>query len=128
MTAIPRTLESLTYRDLSKLQVEIEAAKIKRYEEATTSLKQARTKMQAELAGKLAKMAADLGVSPTAVLEPKAGSNGHRKGKAKASGVAVKFRHPKTGETWSGRGRPARWLTAALKIPGAKREDFSVGA
>jgi DNA-binding protein H-NS len=44
-----------------------------------------------------------------------------------ASGRKVKpmYRHPKTGETWSGRGRPARWL-AALESAGHKRDSYLI--
>ena len=43
-------------------------------------------------------------------------------GKQKSSGkaVAVKYRNPETGETWTGRGRARRWLE------GKNREDFAV--
>src|SRR5215213_1691771 len=36
--------------------------------------------------------------------------------------VAPMYRNPKTGETWSGRGRPARWVAAAEK-QGRKRTE-----
>ena len=39
--------------------------------------------------------------------------------------VAPKYRHPKTGETWSGRGKAPRWLTAA-EADGAKRDSFLI--
>nr|WP_082385327.1 H-NS histone family protein [Achromobacter xylosoxidans] len=39
--------------------------------------------------------------------------------------VAPKYRHPDTGETWSGRGRPARWLMEA-EAAGADRSQFLV--
>jgi DNA-binding protein H-NS len=39
--------------------------------------------------------------------------------------VKPKYRNPKTGETWSGRGRPARWIAAAEKA-GRKRTDFLI--
>jgi DNA-binding protein H-NS len=39
--------------------------------------------------------------------------------------AAIKYRHPKTGETWSGRGAQAGWLTREIKA-GAKRDDFLV--
>jgi DNA-binding protein H-NS len=49
-------------------------------------------------------------------------------GKAKADGArkapAAKYRGP-NGEIWSGRGRPARWLTD-LEATGRKREEFAV--
>ena len=47
-------------------------------------------------------------------------------GGQKAAGpTGVKYRNPKTGETWSGRGRPARWITE-LEAKGQKREKFAV--
>ena len=36
-----------------------------------------------------------------------------------------KYRDPKTGETWSGRGRPAGWLQAQLDA-GKKKDDFLI--
>jgi DNA-binding protein H-NS len=39
--------------------------------------------------------------------------------------VAPKYRHPKTGETWSGRGGVAGWLAKEIKS-GKKREDFLI--
>jgi H-NS histone family len=56
----------------------------------------------------------------------KNGRRGQRTGTLKGRKVAVKYRHPKTGETWSGRGAQAGWLTREIKA-GAKRDDFLVG-
>lgn len=53
-----------------------------------------------------------------------AGGTG-RVSRIKGSKVAAKYRHPKTGETWSGRGGVAGWLAAELKA-GKKREDFLI--
>lgn len=39
--------------------------------------------------------------------------------------VKAKYRHPKTGETWAGRGHMARWLRREIEA-GAKKEDFLV--
>ena len=39
--------------------------------------------------------------------------------------LAAKYRNPSTGETWSGRGRPAKWITE-LEAKGQKREKFAV--
>ena len=51
---------------------------------------------------------------------------GKTAGGQKAAGpTEVKYRNPKTGETWSGRGRPARWITE-LEAKGQKREKFAV--
>jgi DNA-binding protein H-NS len=47
-----------------------------------------------------------------------------RKGKGT---VAIKYRDPKNSEnTWTGRGRPPRWLAAAMKAGKAKKEDFLI--
>lgn len=43
--------------------------------------------------------------------------------KAGGGSVAAKFRHPQTGETWSGRGLQPKWLKAALAA-GAQLDDF----
>jgi len=46
-------------------------------------------------------------------------------GRKKSGKVAAKYRHPKTGETWAGRGAQPRWLTAEIKA-GKKRDDFLI--
>jgi DNA-binding protein H-NS len=43
-----------------------------------------------------------------------------RKGKA-----AIKYRDPKSGDTWSGRGRMARWLAEKVKA-GEKQDSYLV--
>lgn len=39
--------------------------------------------------------------------------------------VAPKYRHPQSGETWSGRGKAPRWLAAA-EAAGESRESFLI--
>ncbi len=39
--------------------------------------------------------------------------------------VAAKYRHPETGETWSGRGLKPRWLKSQIEA-GKSLEDFAV--
>ena len=41
--------------------------------------------------------------------------------------VLPKYRNPKGGETWAGRGKQPRWLTAQLK-GGRKLSDFLISA
>lgn len=41
--------------------------------------------------------------------------------------VAPKFQHPKTGETWAGRGLKPRWLTAELD-KGKSLESFRIAS
>ena len=40
--------------------------------------------------------------------------------------TAIKYRNPATGATWSGRGRPPRWLIEEL-AKGRNRDEFLVG-
>ena len=40
--------------------------------------------------------------------------------------LAVKYRHPDTGETWTGVGRTPAWLVAAQHETGKTLEDFAV--
>jgi len=47
------------------------------------------------------------------------------RGRKRGGKVAAKYRHPKTGETWAGRGAMARWLKVELKA-GKKLDDFLV--
>jgi DNA-binding protein H-NS len=54
-------------------------------------------------------------------------ARGARGGKSPLKGRRVKamYRNPKTGESWSGRGRAARWIVAAEKA-GHKRTEFLI--
>lgn len=54
----------------------------------------------------------------------KAGAPARAAGASKRA-VAPKYRHPQTGETWSGRGKAPRWL-AAEEASGATRESFLI--
>jgi DNA-binding protein H-NS len=45
--------------------------------------------------------------------------------RSKKAGVAVKYRDPKSGGTWSGRGRMASWLAEKVKA-GEKVEKYLV--
>jgi DNA-binding protein H-NS len=55
----------------------------------------------------------------------KRNSTARKKTRRPTRKVAAMYRNPKTGETWSGRGRPARWLAAAEKA-GKKRTEFLI--
>ena len=54
-----------------------------------------------------------------------ANGNGRAPAKARAGKVKAKYRDPKTKETWSGRGRMARWLKAKQDA-GNKIEKYLV--
>jgi DNA-binding protein H-NS len=47
------------------------------------------------------------------------------KKRSKGGKVVAKYRHPRTGETWSGRGVTAAWLANEIKA-GRTKEDFLI--
>ena len=50
------------------------------------------------------------------------------KGKAVSAGKSVnppKYRDPKTGNTWTGVGKPPKWIAGAVKA--GRRDDFLIG-
>jgi DNA-binding protein H-NS len=86
-----------------------------------------RDRVTQELARRSKQLQAQLehiGGSSGGVRQP---SRNGRRSPMKGAKVAPKYRDPKTGDTWSGRGVVASWLAAKLK-DGAKLEDFAVGA
>jgi DNA-binding protein H-NS len=69
-------------------------------------------------------------VEVTRAIRPHFPEKGRRKGAKKTRADAgkkaePKYRDPKTGDTWSGRGRPAGWLKAYMDA-GKKKEDFLI--
>lgn len=49
----------------------------------------------------------------------------HHRAHLKGQKVPAKYRHPKTKQTWSGRGKYPRWLAAEIAA-GKRPEDFSI--
>ena len=123
---MPRTpvvdiIERMTVQELTTL---IAAAEAKRRDK----LDEAKAALRAEMERK----AAELGISagelfpPTARQETTGQRTPGRRPRSDAGAKrAAKFRNPETGEEWSGRGRPPRWL-AALEAKGRDRKEFAV--
>jgi DNA-binding protein H-NS len=57
--------------------------------------------------------------------KPAKPANGEAKPGKVRKPVAIKYRNPETGDTWTGRGQPSKWLKA-LEAVGRKREEFLV--
>lgn len=112
-------LSSLSYKQLTDLEIKIANLKPRLQEAEKASLRE-----------KLAKMAEQSGYRLEAVLAATPKRRSRNKARARSRGrgmpVPVKYRNPKNAsETWSGRGRPARWLQALIDS-GRKREEFAV--
>ena len=48
-----------------------------------------------------------------------------RSSRSKGTTVAAKYRHPKTGDTWTGRGKMPKWLQGEVNT-GKRKEDFLI--
>ena len=125
---IPRNLETLTTTQLVDLERQVAGEVAKRFR----ALETAKETMQSELGAKLTRILKDIGLPATAAsvnIEVKAqnGNGAHKaaKAKGKRSTIAIKYRDPaNVSNTWTGRGRQPRWMTAS----GKPKEAFRIGA
>ena len=105
--ARPKNLANMSYAELAATKAHVESLMTEKQLAEKAALKQ-----------KLADLAEKGGFSLDELL-----------GKArKATGkVAIKYRDPKNpANTWTGRGRMPRWMTAATKGSKDKKEDFLI--
>lgn len=130
MTTLPRNFEALNWDQLRKYERLIQEAQAQKYQ----ALKAEMAAMANDFAAKATTFATKHGLKAEdrpIVTMPASNGNGAHKAPAKRArkakhAIPVKYRNPnKPEETWSGRGRPARWL-AALEKSGKRREDFVV--
>lgn len=78
---------------------------------------QARQREVADAIAKVRLIASDYELTQEDIFPPTRGSRANL-----GSKVAPKYRNPLTGETWTGRGKPPRW------IQGQEREQFLISA
>ena len=101
-----KNIENMSLAELAAMQSRVERAKIEKQGAERAAVKQ-----------KLMDMAKEAGFDMRDLFDG-------RKGKGNGK-VAVKYRD-KSGNTWTGRGRMPRWMTAATKGGKAKKEDFLI--
>ncbi|MCG5075853.1 H-NS family nucleoid-associated regulatory protein [Paraburkholderia tagetis] len=98
-----------SYKELlaqrEKLEKQIEEAKAREYAEVLDEIKQ--------------KMA-DYGITVAELGSGRGAGKGAKAASRSRASVAPKYRDPETGSTWSGRGKPPRW------IAGKDREKFLI--
>lgn len=118
------TQQAKIEKEITKLQKRAEALLTKRRKPVLASI----VKSMRDYDITPEEITAAFGAAKPAARTPSAG--GRRKasstGTAKRA-VAPKYRHPQTGETWSGRGKAPRWL-AAEEANGADRASFLIAA
>lgn len=100
-----KNLENMSFAELAAMQARIERAKIDKQNAERTIVRE-----------KILKTAKDAGFDIYDLFDGRKGKRGK---------VAVKYRDG-AGNTWTGRGRMPRWMTAATKGGKAKKEDFLI--
>lgn len=97
---------------------------MKTYKEIQAEIKELQAKAekarQAELAHAIAEIKAK--IQEYEITEEDLFSSGKRARKGAAATVAPKYRNPQTGETWTGRGKPPKW------IAGKDRAEYLIGS
>jgi DNA-binding protein H-NS len=105
MARTSNSLDAMSYAELAQMQSRIERLKIER-----------QNTERAELRQRILAMVKEHGFEISDLF------GRGRKGKGT---VAVKYRDLQNpANTWTGRGRMPRWMTAAMKGVKAKKEDF----
>ncbi|MDQ2141067.1 H-NS histone family protein [Alcaligenaceae bacterium A4P071] len=110
------TQQARIEKEITRLQKKAEALHTKRRKPVITSI--VNSMRQYDITAE--ELAAALGASKAPGRTPrKKAADGTKRP------VAPKYRHPDTGETWSGRGKAPRWLAAA-EADGAQRDSFLI--
>src|SRR5262245_58620379 len=117
---LTKFLGELGFAELKELKVSVDQRLGELESEAR---EQAREKLREQAT----QLGFDLGeLFPVTVGRGRAASGGSRSAGQRAS-PEPKYRDPKTGDTWSGRGREPRWMTAALaEGRGKSKDDFLI--
>jgi DNA-binding protein H-NS len=115
-------LQAKIEKEIGKLQKKAEALQAKRRKPMITSI----IASMHEYAITPDEIAAVYDVKATHKVRGKSTKRaGTATGRTTKRPVAPKYRHPKPGETWSGRGKAPRWL-AAEEAAGVPRESFFI--
>lgn len=118
----------LSYESLQKQITKLQAQAAKMEASQSAAKKKSVAKVVA-LMKKLGITASDL-VSkeksmPVSRRSRKSSSVRKGRGSDKRSSVTIKYRHPVSGETWTGRGKPPKWLVAEI-ASGRSKDDFLI--
>jgi len=90
-------MTEITYKDLLAQRQALDA-----------KIAEARKAEAAEALNKVRQLVADYELTVDEVFP--ISQNQRRRGPAKGGPVAIKYRNAETGETWTGRGKPPRWI------------------
>ncbi|MFN0218848.1 MAG: H-NS family nucleoid-associated regulatory protein [Hyphomicrobium sp.] len=97
---LPKDLHEMTYDELASQKLALDAELVRRGAAELETMK-----------AKLVSIAAALGVSLSDLFGPRSPSE---KKERKQRQAKARYRDPDTGETWSGLGKPKKWLQQKL--------------
>ena len=100
-----KSIDKLTLKELTELNAKVTAA-----------IEPAKQRAKQEILAEMGRVAEARGLSVRDILGKPS------RVKQIAPRDVVRYKHPTTGATWSGRGRPPRW------IEGKEKDQFAVGA
>jgi len=109
-------LQTKIEKEIAKLQKQAKALNVKRRAPVIASI----VRSMREYDITVEEITRALGKKPVKSASKPAGSAAAKRP------VPVKYRHPKTGETWTGRGKAPRWIVQA-EAGGKQRSDYLVG-
>ena len=112
-------LDAMSAQDLNALIEAAEAKRAEKQDEARNALIQEFREKAAELGLELEALLPGAGGS-----QAPAGAPARRTRRDAGGSVPARFRGP-NGETWSGRGRMPKWLSA-MEAQGRKRDEFRI--
>ncbi len=112
-----------TYADL-KLKIEKEIAKLQKQAKAL------QTKQRNPIIASIIRSMREYDITPEEINTAfNKKTSTVQRSRSDASGekrvVPAKYRHPESGETWTGRGKAPRWITSA-EAQGKKRDEFLI--
>ena len=119
--AVTVDLDQMSVQQLTALIEAAEAKRRDKFEEATAALRTEVERRAAELGISIG----DLFTQPGQQAPAEQKARGRKPRSDAGAKRTAKFRNPETGEEWSGRGRPPRWLTAQ-EAKGKDRKEFAV--
>ena len=107
MARSSKDLEDMSFAELTKMEQRLEKLKAAKQDEERAALKEKVTAFVKEHGFQISEL--------------------FGRGKKGKGSVAIKYRDPSNPQnTWTGRGRMPRWMTAATKGGKAKKEDFAI--
>jgi DNA-binding protein H-NS len=94
-------------------------------EEIARSIAEFQAAQRASVINEIKSLMAQHGLTPADLAAPSKRGNSGAAAEKEPSKVAIKYRDPESGSTWTGRGLKPRWLVAAIES-GRSLDDFLV--